>query len=1566
MAEDPTLARSFPQRSYPRDAAVTALLAAVAERFPFRPAVVAPGGESLDYRALVARARAFAGILIREGRVQPGDIVPLVADRSVDMIVASVGTLFAGAAYLPIDPGYPADRIDFLLDDSKARCVVVGAAARVAAKEGRPLVRLGARPTSSAASVDLPVVDASAAAYVMYTSGTTGRPKGVVVPHRAIVRLVTAQDYARFDETRRVLHMAPTSFDASTFEIWAPLLHGGATVLYPGGSVPDPDILRRTIRENGITTMWLTSSLYNAFIDEMPDALAPLDELLIGGEALSVAHVRRGLAQLPSTQIVNGYGPTEGTTFTCCFRIPRDLPADATHIPIGPALTNTELVVIDDAGKVAARGGEGELLIGGDGLALGYLAREELTRERFVPHPLDPSGGAWVYRTGDRVRMRADGVVEFVGRRDDQIKLRGFRIELAEIESVLREHAGVRDAVVAVREDVPGDRRLVGYVVAREPGALDLGDVMAHARGRLAAYMVPEPLVLLDRIPVSPTGKADRKNLPPPAGPAGGDKREGEPAGAIAGAGGASGDVLEAKISRLWSELLGQGQAGVRVDANFFDLGGSSLLAVRALARLRQELGLDVSLVDLYAYPTVRGLARALAGGRRGPDAPARAESAAAAPGDPAGPVAVIGMALRFPGASTPEALWEALAAGRDTARRFAPEELDPAIPAEVRDDPAYVPVRGIVDGFDQFDPGFFGITRREADVMDPQQRLFMEVTHEALERAGYDSEQYAGKVGLYGGSGNTTYWHYLLSRRPDIVDATGDFMVRLVNEKDFLTSRVSYRLGLRGPALAINTACSTSLVTVAEAVTALRRGDCDVAVAGGSQITVPVRSGHLYQEGSMLSRDGRCRPFDAESTGTLFSDGVGVVVLKRLEDALRDRDTIECVIRGVGTNNDGAAKVSFSAPSVPGQADAIARALADAGVDARDVSYVEAHGTATPMGDPIEVAALTSAYRRFTADVGFCGIGSVKSNFGHTVSAAGVAGLIKVAQALRHRVLPKSLHFERANPALELDKTPFHVVSETTPWVTAGGRPRIAGVSSFGVGGTNAHAIVEEPPEAPAPAPSRPTQLLLLSARSREAAATYAERLARHLDERPDISLADVAFTLATGRRRCGVRIPVVGASAAEAAEALRKAKPRAVEPAEPRVVFVFPGQGSQCHRMGLGLYDREVVFSEAFDACRAILQPLLGGDLLTFLDPPGGAEEADAALRQTWLAQPALFAVEYALAMQFQSWGVAPTALIGHSVGEFVAATIAGVMSLEDALRVVALRGKLMQAAPGGSMLSVRLPIEQLRPILPEALDLAAVNAPGLCVVGGPEQDVDAFVRTLEAREVVCRKLHTSHAFHSRSMAAAASDIEAPLRALALRPPAVPIYSTVTGGVLTAAEATDPTYWARQLRSPVVFGAAVAAADAAAAGGALFLDLGPREVAAQLVRQQVAPHRAVAALGKETGADEQRAALAALGELWSRGAAFDAAALFAYERRSRVVLPAYPYERVRCWVDPPSQAMEAARAAASQSRPSEATPEPGSPEDVVARQLALMRMQLDLVAREVEPSPGNGTNGT
>jgi amino acid adenylation domain-containing protein len=1578
------LSHSFPKREYPRDKSVPDLLAAVARRFPDRPAVIDPAGATLDYQTLVARARGFAASLIGQG-VRANDIVPLVADRGVDLIVAAAGTLFAGAAYLPIDPSYPDDRIDFMVDDAQGRVVVAGGTARLRAQEGRRIVRLEAAVRAggaggAAGDVALPAVDPRAPAYVMYTSGSTGRPKGVVVPHRAIVRLVMGQDYARFDETRRMLQMAPTSFDASTFEVWAPLLHGGCTVIYPGGSIPDPDTLRRTIRELGITTLWLTTSLYNAFIDEMPDALAPLDELLVGGEALSVAHIRRGLRLLPRTQLINGYGPTEGTTFTTCYRIPRELPADLAQIPIGPALANTELLVVTDDGAVAPRGTEGELLIGGDGLALRYLARDELTRERFVAHPIDPAGGERVYRTGDRVRMREDGVIEFGGRRDDQIKLNGFRIELAEIESVLREHPGVRDAVVAVREDVPGRRRLVGYVVAHESAdgrsALDVAGVLEVARARLAAYMVPEALVVLDKIPVTPTGKADRKNLPRPA-----DSAPRAPAAAGGSAGAPPVGQLEADIARIWADLLGQ--SAVSMDGNFFDLGGSSLLAVRTLARLRQELALDVSLVDLYAYPTVRTLARAIAAKRHGGASAAAAAVAgatssstahasawagdASSGGDAAaagGPIAVIGMALRFPGVDTPEAYWDALVAGRDTISWFKPEELDASVPAAMRGDPDYVPARGIVDGFDQFDPAFFGIPRREAEVMDPQQRLFLEVTHEALERAGYDSERYAGKVGVYGGSGNTTYWHYLLSRRPDVVDATGDFVVRLANEKDFLTSRVSYRLGLRGPALAINTACSTSLVTIAAAVVALRRGECDMAVAGGSSINVPVRSGHLYQEGSMLSRDGRCRPFDADASGTVFSDGVGIVVLKRLDHAIRDNDTIHCVIRGVGTNNDGALKMSFSAPSVQGQSDAIGKALQDARVDARDVSYVEAHGTATPVGDPIEVTALTQAYRRFTPDVGFCGIGSSKGNFGHLVSAAGVAGFIKVALGLRRRVLPKTPYFQRANPALELDTSPFHVISETVPWPAGRSGHRIAGVSSFGVGGTNAHAVLEEAPDAPAPSPSRPEQLLLLSARSPEAVTAYGERLAGFLEAQPEVSLADVAFTLAAGRRLCAERIAVVASSAAEAAAALRRAKPRRVEQQQPRVVFVFPGQGSQCHRMGLGLYDREVVFSEALDACRAILAPALGGDLLALLDPPGGAEEADAALRQTRLAQPALFALEYALARQFQSWGVAPSALIGHSVGEFVAACLAGVMSLEDALGVVALRGQLMQSAQPGSMLSVRLSLAALEKLMPEALDLAAVNAPELCVVGGPSEAIDAFAKTLEGQGIACRKLHTSHAFHSRSMADAAAAIEAPLRRIALRPPSLPIYSTVTGRELTAAEATDPLYWARQLRSPVTFAAAVGAANDA--GHALFLDLGPRDVTAQLVRQQLAPHRAIAVLGSETGKNEQRAALAALGELWKRGVTVGADALFAYERRSRIVAPTYPYERVRCWVDPLPAGAPAR--VSENGAPAGATPafvEPGAPADangegelaeIVARQLAIMRAQLDLVASDPE----------
>ncbi|HQX25664.1 MAG TPA: aminotransferase class III-fold pyridoxal phosphate-dependent enzyme, partial [Pseudomonadota bacterium] len=766
----------------------------------------------------------------------------------------------------------------------------------------------------------------------------------------------------------------------------------------------------------------------------------------------------------------------------------------------------------------------------------------------------------------------------------------------------------------------------------------------------------------------------------------------------------------------------------------------------------------------------------------------------------------------------------------------------------------------------------------------------------------------------------NATYYQRHLMPRPELIARLGELQVMLGNEKDYLTSRVAHKLGCSGPAVSVHTACSTSLVAAALAMDGLRSGACDLALAGGVAITCPPNSGYLYQEGSMASPDGHTRTFDARAAGTVFSDGVAIVVLKRLSDALAAGDTIHALILGAAVNNDGAERASFTAPSPEGQARVIAAAHAAAGIDPRSISYVEAHGTATPLGDPIEIEGLARAFG-VEAGGGHCAIGSLKSNVGHLVIAAGAAGLIKTALALHRRTLPPTIGFDTPNPQIDFARTPFRPQASLEPWPQGSG-PRRAAVSAFGFGGTNAHAVLEEAPPLPPAAPStRAVQLLVVSARSAAALDESCARLARFLADGgaaggARAELADVAHTLRAGRRAFAHRRQVVAASADEAARLLAApATPaRVLGETLPTVAFLFPGQGAQYAGMGRGLHASEPVFRAAYDECCRLLAPHLGGDpRALFL---GGEAESLTATR---LTQPAIFILEYALARLWMSWGVVPTALIGHSVGEFVCAALAGVMALEDALALVAQRGALMQARPPGAMLSVRLPAAELAARMPAAISLAAENGPALCVVAGPVPDIEALEAELATAGVVARRLVTSHAFHSAMMDPVVEPMAQRLQAVALSAPRIPILSTVGADWLGDEQARDPRYWATHLRKPVRFAPAVAKLLADPAR--LLLEIGPRATLSTLARQAIEGRRErpVAVPSLADAPEAEPAAIAnALGQLWSLGVAVDWAGYGAHESRRRVPLPGYPFERQRHWVDAPAAEAESMRAAA------------------------------------------------
>jgi acyl transferase domain-containing protein/glutamate-1-semialdehyde aminotransferase len=888
---------------------------------------------------------------------------------------------------------------------------------------------------------------------------------------------------------------------------------------------------------------------------------------------------------------------------------------------------------------------------------------------------------------------------------------------------------------------------------------------------------------------------------------------------------------------------------------------------------------------------------------------------------DPIDGVAIIGMVGRFPGAGNVDEFWRNLCEGLESTTFFQDEELDPSIDPNLCKDPSYVKARGIIPGGETFDAAFFGINPLEAVVMDPQARVFLELVYEALENAGYESESFEGLIGLYAGCGQNTYFANHISGRMEIVDRIGEFQTMLANEKDFLTTRAAYKLNLKGPAVSVNTACSTSLVAVIQACQALISYQCDLALSGGVSMTTPQNSGYMAQEGSMLSGDGHCRPFDASAQGTMFNNGAGVVVLKRLEDALNDGDRIYAVIRGSGINNDGADKVSFTAPSVDGQAEAIAMAQADANFNPETISYIEAHGTATPLGDPIEIEALTQAFRVHTDAKQFCAIGSLKSNVGHLVAAAGVAGLIKTALALHYKKIPPSLNFEAPNPKIDFANSPFYVNTKLAEW-SESDTPRRAGVSSFGVGGTNAHIVLEEAPQIQSSGSSRPQQLLLLSAKTSTALEAATANLQQHLQYNPEINLADVAYTLQRGRKALNYRRSIVCHDITDAIAALQSLDPNQVntrhtEIRNPAVVFMFPGQGSQYVDMGLNLYNREPVFQEVVDECVEILKPLLGKDLREVMYPAtSDSETAAISLRQTCFTQPALFVIEYALAQLWQSWGVKPQTMIGHSIGELVAACIAGVFSLEDALMLVATRGRLMWELPAGAMLSVRLPAKKVEPRLSAELAIAAINGPSLCVVSGPTEAIEALQKQLESEEVVCRHLHTSHAFHSPMMDSIIAPFAEVVGKVKLSPPQIPFVSTVTADWITAQQATDPMYWATHLRQTVRFAEGVQTLWQQPER--VLLEVGPRITTTTLARQQakdIKQQIAIPSLGDNAENEaEWTALLKAVGQLWLAGVSIDWSNFYQRETRQRIPLPTYPFERQRFWIDPPPHPNRAA----------------------------------------------------
>ncbi|MES2933180.1 MAG: amino acid adenylation domain-containing protein [Pseudomonadota bacterium] len=1447
----------------------------------------------LSYEELNRRANQLAHYLRRLG-LKKGQLVGLSIERGQpDMVIGVIAILKAGGAYLPLDPSYPEDRLAYMLEDAGLSLLLTQESlrAQLPATAGR-LVCLDADWASiSRESADNPQINSlpTDLAYVIYTSGSTGRPKGVLLEHQGLSNLVQAQIEAfAIEPNSRVLQFASFSFDASVSEIFTTLCAGACLYLAAKMDMMPGSALVNTINGNGITVLTLPPSVLALL---QPAELPTLRTVVTAGEACSLDLVRRWS---PGRRMLNAYGPTEATV---CATM-ADLHPGAERVSIGRPMANTRVYVLDQHLQPAPMGVAGELHIAGIGLARGYLGRPDMTQERFIANPFGGRGER-MYKTGDLARHLPDGSLEFLGRIDHQVKIRGFRIELGELEAVIAQYPGIREALVVARQDSTGEQALVAYIIALDGKIIKPAAIRAHVEGKLPHFMVPAAFVFLDAWPMTPNGKIDRRALPNP------------PSRPVEAGTSLPRDCLEQQIAAIWQELLKLATVGI--DDNFFEVGGHSLSLVQVEVRLKGAHGLMVPTMDLFRFPTIRSLAnhlRTSLGVEQGKDAqPKQSEHAGSQIAQAAlsgSDIAIVGMAGRFPGADNVEDFWRNLCAGVESITELTDQQLLAAgVDARLLQDPAYVRRKGNLKDIECFDAPFFGYPPREAQLMDPQQRLFLEVGWQALEHAGYSGQNYSGRIGVYGGIGRAAYLLHFLETNPE--SAAELFQTTILNEKDFLSTRLAYKLNLHGPALTVQTACSTSLVAVHLACQQLLLGDCDMALAGGVSIEIPHGTGYLHQEGHILSADGRCRPFDAKAGGTVRGSGGAIVVLKRLRDAVSNGDTIWAVIKGSAINNDGGMKVGYTAPSVDGQADVIEQALQRASVDPRSIGLVEAHGTATSLGDPIEVAALTQAYRKYTADRGYCLLGSVKSNVGHLDAAAGVTGLIKAALALHHGVVPATLHFQAPNPKLGLESSPFHVNNELVQWPLSES-PRRAAVSSFGIGGTNAHVILEQAAQLISTTSNLTYQLLTLSAKSESALGAMRTNLAQYLREHPDANLADVAYTLQVGRTQLPHRHFILCADQTGALEALAASsenRTQGLAPgANPRVTFVFPGQGLQQVNMGRDLYESLPEFRQCIDTCAQLLQPLLGLDLRKALYPaPCQLEQSAQQLGQTAITQPAIFVVEYALARQLMHWGVQPQAMMGHSLGEYVAACLAGVMSLPDALELVVARAQLMQQLPAGAMLAVEATPEQLHAFLGTGVELAVINGPRACVLAGTPERIDALLAPLAAAGLRCKRVPTSHAFHCAMLDPILEQFLAKVGEVELHAPQIAYITNVTGSWVTPEQATDPAHWVRHMRQTVRFAEGLELLLETSDG--IYLEVGPGQTFSSIIRHHPKKQnvRFAGPTLAGTTASDTATLLTSLGQLWINGVALDWQSLYAHELRRRVALPVYPFDRYRYW---------------------------------------------------------------
>lgn len=1520
-----------PDIRYTGDKTIHGIIREQAAKTPDNKAVQYEG-QWMTYREFDETTDRLA-LLLGEHGVTLGSRVALMFPRSLEMIVGIVAVLKAGASCIPLDITYPQERNGFIIEDSGAKILLTHPDIRFVHTSGAEEILYNREKIDSYTVTRKPgdTVAPGDLSYIIYTSGSTGNPKGALLNHWGIVNhTYTKIQVLGITGADTVGNNFSVNVIASIWQILSPLFTGAKLVLYSDQVEWDPYEQFRRVSVDRVTVIEVIPPVLKAFLFLLDEGKPPINldslrRIALTSEETKPFLVRKFHEHYTRTRLVDCYGMTECCDDILHYTIPADV--DTMNVPIGTPSLNTRVLIFNHHNQLQPVGVAGEICASGAGVGEGYWNRPQMTAEKFVANPLEPE--IRMYRTGDLGRWLPDGKVEYLGRIDHQVKIRGNRVELREIENHIIGFEPVKEAAVIAKEDNEGEKALFAFFVSQRD--ITVSEIRQYLLKTLPDYMVPAHFIPIENLPVTPNGKLDRKAL-----------ARIEIKESIAG--GAPykppRSEYEQKIEVIWRQLLDKEKIGT--DDNFFDLGGHSLLLIKLKSRLEKSFDREISIIQLFNYPTISHQARYFEFGEEsGPAAPApHTESEGAGNRD----IAVIGISLQVPGARDIREFWENIVDGVESISFFREDEVENSeVEHFVKGSSRLIPAGGVLGDIDLFDADFFGFNPREAEIIDPQQRLFIEHAWMTLEDAGYCGETYPGRIGVYGGVGMNTYLLNNVMSNRAVVNSLGEFQTMIGNDKDFLATRVSYKLNLKGPALTVQTACSTALVAVHLARQALLNRECEMALAGGVAVHVPEKSGYFYNEGGYLSPDGHCRAFDANAQGTVFSNGIGIVLLKSLETAIADNDHIYAVIKGSAINNDGSFKVGYTSPSEIGQSGVISSALEDARIHPETIRYIETHGTGTVLGDPMEIAALNRAYRVHTQKKQYCAVGSLKSNLGHMDIAAGVIGLIKTVLCLRHKLIPPGINVREPNPIIDFPNTPFYVALKAENWET-GETPRRAGVSSFGIGGTNAHIILEEWPDTPSTGGKSETQnqLLLLSAGTETALEKMTRSLVDVLSGEHTADMDDIAYTLTVGRKAFDHRLALVCRDREDALHALANLDRKRVimhtrQGGEKSAVFMFPGVGEHYVNMAYDLYRTEPLFRHHVDHCCRILTPILGTDLRDVIFNTALAEASESRrrrgqdqsldlktlvnrddrteseeqqrLNKTIYSQTAVFTVEYALAKLVISWGITPYAMIGYSIGEYTAACLSGVFSLEDALYLVAHRAQLIHSLEQGAMTAVALPKKELQPLLPEGVSLVAENTPDLCIISGNPDAVQALETQLKQLKAVYRRLKTFQAFHSHMMEPVRPQLTQLFQKFTINPPTIPYISNVTGTWITNREVVNPAYWVTHTVSPIRFSEGLG--ELLKTSCNFFVEIGPGNSLSGFTAQHPESRSSVeryilATMPKESENVSDRAfLLRAVGKLWAAGMYINWTSFYGNKNPKRVPLPTYPFEKKRYWLE-------------------------------------------------------------